>query len=165
MKETPFGQLPILFIDDFEMAQTHAIGRYLSKKFHLYGENDLDALRIDQVLEALNDMLQSTSDWLFFEQDEEKKIEKKEKYFKNLVNKLENLGRFLGDRKYFLGDNLSYADIAFFAGFEFIELIGKGNPEVVETMEKVPNLMNLYNCIANEPRITIWRKERPQTCY
>lgn len=164
-KETPFSQLPVLFIDDLQLAQTHAIGRYLSKKFNLFGEDDLDALRIDQVLEALNDMLQSTSDWLFFEEDEKKKIEKKEKYFRNLIEKLKNLEKFLGHANYFLGSKISYADVAFFAGFEFIELIENGNPEVVVTMENTPKLKDLYYRVANEPAIAAWRNERPKTCF
>ncbi|CAJ0952403.1 unnamed protein product, partial [Mesorhabditis belari] len=52
---TPFGQVPILFVDGKPLAQSRAIYRYLGKKFGYGGENDWDAAQIDALADQIED--------------------------------------------------------------------------------------------------------------
>lgn len=53
--ETPFGVLPLLEIDGKEWHQSLALSRYLGKKFGLGGNNDLEDLEIDAIVDSVND--------------------------------------------------------------------------------------------------------------
>uniref|UniRef100_A0A914EG76 GST N-terminal domain-containing protein n=1 Tax=Acrobeloides nanus TaxID=290746 RepID=A0A914EG76_9BILA len=46
----PFGSVPVLEIDGVMLPESHAIGRYLAKKFGLVGGDDLEAAQIDALL-------------------------------------------------------------------------------------------------------------------
>lgn len=52
----PMGQVPVLEIDGKKYHQSKAIGRYLSKKFNLYGKDDLEALEIDAAADCVDDL-------------------------------------------------------------------------------------------------------------
>lgn len=54
----PLEQLPILEIDGKVYNQSRAIGRYLAKKFNLYGSDDIEALEIDAAVDSLEDLRQ-----------------------------------------------------------------------------------------------------------
>lgn len=56
-----WGQLPILEIDGKRHAQSFAIGRYLAKKYNLMGDNEEEAFRVDEVVEAIRDYSMSNS--------------------------------------------------------------------------------------------------------
>lgn len=53
---TPFGQLPTLQDGDFTICQSHAIHRYIARKFGLYGETIQDAARIDEVYNTADEL-------------------------------------------------------------------------------------------------------------
>lgn len=53
---TPFGQMPILEIDEKSYSQTLPICHYLAKRMNLIGKTDLDALQIDGIANALHDL-------------------------------------------------------------------------------------------------------------
>lgn len=56
--EMPMGQVPVLEIDGKKYNQSRAIGRYLAKKFNLYGSNEIEALEIDAAIDSLEDIRQ-----------------------------------------------------------------------------------------------------------
>lgn len=51
----PFGQVPILEIDGKIFHQSLAICRYLAKTVGLAGENNLEELEINVVVDTIND--------------------------------------------------------------------------------------------------------------
>jgi glutathione S-transferase len=54
----PLGKVPVLEIGGKEMIpQSLAIGRFFAKKTKTYGSNDLEALRIDALMESAADVL------------------------------------------------------------------------------------------------------------
>jgi hypothetical protein len=52
---TPFGKTPVLEIDGKQTHQSHAICRYLGKKFGLNGSNDWEDLEIDMIVDTFTD--------------------------------------------------------------------------------------------------------------
>lgn len=57
----PFGQMPVLEIDDKKVVQSGAICRYLAKIVGLAGDNDLENLEIDSIVDCFNDI--RLSEW------------------------------------------------------------------------------------------------------
>ncbi|KAJ3304828.1 hypothetical protein HDU76_005108, partial [Blyttiomyces sp. JEL0837] len=60
--EMPFGQVPLLIekVDGkevFRLAQSHAIERYLARKFGLAGSNRHEEAYLDSIFESYNDIL------------------------------------------------------------------------------------------------------------
>ena len=53
--EMPMEQVPIVEIDGKVYHQTRAIGRYLAKKFNLYGADELEAIEIDATVDDIED--------------------------------------------------------------------------------------------------------------
>ncbi|CAE8628247.1 unnamed protein product [Polarella glacialis] len=60
-KGTPFGQLPILVVDGKQLSQTKAILRYIGKLsmhegHYLYPQDPLQAAKVDEVMDAFDDL-------------------------------------------------------------------------------------------------------------
>ena len=53
-KETPFHILPILEVDGQVIGQSNAIGRFLAKRFNLYGNDDIEQAKVDALIDYLD---------------------------------------------------------------------------------------------------------------
>ena len=54
---TPFQSLPVLEVDGKVIAQSNTINRYLGKLAGLYPKDDWNAARVDEVMDAVEDMI------------------------------------------------------------------------------------------------------------
>ncbi|GMR35798.1 hypothetical protein PMAYCL1PPCAC_05993, partial [Pristionchus mayeri] len=61
---TPFRQLPILDVDGILLGQTHAIIRFLARKFGYAGRSSLEEAVIDSLSERYSDFFDDISPWL-----------------------------------------------------------------------------------------------------
>ena len=109
----PFGSVPTLTIDGQVFPQSNAIARYIAREFNLYGQTNLDALRIDAVAEGLVDLVDKTVMKMFGASDEEKPA--------LIQSAQEDAGpRYLGGIEqlivgpFVVGDDISYADLYIF---------------------------------------------------
>lgn len=57
----PFGQVPVLEINDKKVHQSVAISRYLAKTLNLVGLNDMEDLEIDSMVDTIVDLRSSKS--------------------------------------------------------------------------------------------------------
>ena len=69
--DNPFGQLPVLMIDDKPLPQTFAIIRYLARELKLESENSILKANADMIVEALRSAFEKVP---LFEKDEKKKV-------------------------------------------------------------------------------------------
>lgn len=53
---TPWGKLPLLEVDGKTVTQHLAICRYLGKKAGLNGKDDWEALKIDEIVDIINEL-------------------------------------------------------------------------------------------------------------
>jgi len=159
----PFQQLPVLEVGNQKIAQSGAIERYVAKITHLYGANDLEAAQVDQVVEGLGDTLvkfRAANQ----EKDANVKKEKHEAYFKDEFPKwggyLEALLKANTDGKgYFVGNGVTYADIAFYVTFSNVL---EANPSA---LEHFPLLAALHKRVGARPNIKHWVDTRPKTPF
>ncbi|XP_040274165.1 hematopoietic prostaglandin D synthase-like [Bufo bufo] len=148
----PFGKLPVLEIDGTVYNQSHAIGRYLAKKAGLTGKTDLDDLRIDAILDNIDDFV-SLYPWGEDVQEMKKYIDKCAGPF------LSALEKTLGDNKWFVGDYVTWADFSWDIGSDIIEIDHPG------FCKDYPKLLSLKQKVKELPEIAAWIERRPQTTH
>ena len=56
-RQLPFGQLPLLQIDDLEIVQSQAAVRYLAKRGKLLGANAQEEVKCDMIAETVRDLI------------------------------------------------------------------------------------------------------------
>jgi len=113
-ESTGWGKVPILEIDGkIQITQSHAIAKYIARKYNLDGANDFESAKCDEYVGVAQDL---RNEWrrYYFEQNPTKKEEvKKEfveiiaaRYFKKYSKALEENGG-----KYLVGSGLTWADL------------------------------------------------------
>jgi prostaglandin-H2 D-isomerase / glutathione transferase len=57
----PLGQVPVLEYDGTEISQSLTIARFLAREFGLAGKTNLEQAQADMIIDAGNDLANSTS--------------------------------------------------------------------------------------------------------
>jgi glutathione S-transferase len=159
---TPFGQIPVLEVEGVKLCQSKAIARYLAGEFGFAGETALDRARVDMIVDCVEDVMKPALTF-FFEQDEIKKVELKDKFVKEtLPTNLQSFEKLLKENKggdsYFVGDKMTWADIS------FIDLCARmGSFQVEMPFGDFPKLKALRERVESTPKIAEWIKKRPVT--
>jgi len=160
---TPFGQLPVLEVDGVKLCQSNACARYLARKYNLAGKTDLEQAQVDMIADCYEDAVKPMTA-LFTEKDEGKQAEVKRKYAEEqLPGYLKLLENFLtanhGGDKFFVGDEVTWADLQFLSFTKWISHL----VAVQEPYEKFPKLAALQKRVESIPKIAEWIEKRPVT--
>jgi len=123
-----FNQLPVLYVNGEQYCQSHAILRYVGKLAGLYPEDPLSALKCDMIVDSTEDLTGKLAPSLH-EKDEEKKLQMRQAlcaeylpfWFQKLNSMLASVGATVENPKFFLGDQISIADLAVFRMTAWIE--------------------------------------------
>ncbi|CAH1400887.1 unnamed protein product [Nezara viridula] len=151
---TPFGKVPTLEFEGQVVAQSTAICRYLGRKAMLAGDDDLEALQIDMVVDVIHDIRQALSG-ARYETNEEVKVKKLEElnketlpfYFEKLDERVEKNNGYLANGK------LSWGDVF------FVALMGRIKEAVgYDLTEKHQNLKRLNDTVLSLPQIKKWNE-------
>lgn len=143
---TPFGQLPFVEIDGKAFAQTVAIANFFAREFNLYGKTNLDCLKIDQLVQLIEDFVQEVGK-CYREPDEAKKAELEKKIkeesapkYLGFIEKMleENKGQHLVGDDYTYGDLVIYDLVTGFLGTYTSAAVDK-YPLVKALAEKIGN--------------------------
>jgi len=156
---TPFGQLPVLEIDGFQLAQTKAIARYLGHEFKMAGRNNLESAKADMLVDGVEDVSTHIRP-VFREKDPEKKKELFEAVMKEHIEPfLKRYEHFLekSGTGYFVSDQITWADLFIFDRLQNFE---KRHPELLQHHAK---LRQFVDKIASNPKIKAWIEKRPET--
>ncbi|KAM8830351.1 glutathione S-transferase Mu 4-like [Synchiropus picturatus] len=101
-----FPNLPYLIDGDVKITQSNAIMRYVARKANLCGATEEEQTRVDvmenQAMDFRNGFVR-----VCYSQDCDKQ---KAGYLENLQGTLQRFSNFLGDRKWFAGDNITFVD-------------------------------------------------------
>ena len=155
----PFGQFPVLQVDDKSIAQTGAIARFCGKLGGLYPtENDFYAAKVDEVIDLATDITGKIRPSLI-EKDPEKRMEMRrelvETVLPNWLGFMETLLEKNGKKGYFVDDSLTVADLAAWRLCGWISGgIIDGIPETI--LDAFPLLNAHQNHISNLPKIAEW---------
>ena len=155
----PFGQFPVLQVDDKTIAQTGAIARFCGKLGGLYPtENDFYAAKVDEVIDLATDITGKIRPSLI-EKDPEKRMEMRrelvETVLPNWLGFMETLLEKNGKTGYFVDDSLTVADLAAWRLCGWISGgIIDGIPETI--LDAFPLLNAHQNHISNLPKVVEW---------
>ena len=158
-KIAPFKQLPVLEVDGKIFSQTGAIARYCGKLSGLYpANNDYEAALIDQVIEASQDI-----NFMYTLSNRDKDPEKKRlareilstkhlpKWFKYLENLIVSNNKSI----WFVGDNISIADLAVWRLIGWLTSgIIDGVPK--DIIEPYQNLKLMRKEVYKHPKVKEW---------
>ena len=157
--EVPFRQLPVLDIDGVIVAQTGAIARYCGKLGGLYPTNNpIQAAKIDQIIDFATDI-----NLLLGPSRTESDPNKREKLRKELAvdgfpkafNYLEKLLENNNFEKWFVGENISIADIAI---WRLMGWLTSGMIDHIPTdlLNSFPLLTKLCSDVNEHPKVNEW---------
>uniref|UniRef100_A0AAV1UFU6 Glutathione S-transferase n=1 Tax=Peronospora matthiolae TaxID=2874970 RepID=A0AAV1UFU6_9STRA len=134
----PLGQVPVLEVDGTTYSQSMAIARYAAKLSGLYPQDPIECLRVDMVSESLVDVKSLLSEIAYRTPDETLKAEKTKKLLEELVPKTLTLLEGFVQRPFFLGHEMTYADLQLF------DLVKNGLDKYPTfSLAKYPNLTTL----------------------
>nr|ABO26604.1 sigma class glutathione-s-transferase 3 [Haliotis discus discus] len=158
---TPLGQVPVLEIDGKPFSQSSAISRYLARTFGFYGNGDLEALAVDQVLGVVQDVNTFMRDY-HKEQDEAKKAEllkeAKDVKIPLYFGMFEKLLKKNGSTGLFVGKKISIADVSLF------DICDKTTDAMLK-IEDYPLVKKCCDNVAANPKIKAWVEKRPVTAF
>lgn len=158
----PFGMLPILEFDGNVLCQSKAIARYLAHKYKLAGKSDLDHARADMIVDCLDD---ATKPFFYpafvMNPDADAKAAIAKKYCdEQLPGFLADIEKMLTENKngdgFFVGDKLTWADLAF---VDFCGLIGVVGGDT--QLPSYPKLQAARDRFEKIPKVAEWLAKRP----
>ena len=156
-KKVPFHQLPVMEVDGEIIGQTGAIARYCGKISNLYSDDNINAAKIDQIIDAATDITNLVSPTIR-EKDEQKKIEDrlllKNKLLPRWFRYLENiLSESTSD--WFVENKMTIADIAMWRLLGWlISGIIDGIPTTI--VDSYPKLKNIHTNVHHHPKVQEW---------
>ncbi|XP_072853585.2 glutathione S-transferase Mu 1-like isoform X2 [Pogona vitticeps] len=101
-----FPNLPYLIDGERKITQSNAILRYLARKHKMCGETEEEMIRIDMLENQVMDFRMAFAKVCYSPDFEKLKPE----YLEELPGKLKLFSQFLGDRKWFAGNKVTYVD-------------------------------------------------------
>ncbi|KAL6736816.1 hypothetical protein Aduo_007123 [Ancylostoma duodenale] len=161
----PFGQLPVLYVDGKELAQSNAINRYLARKFGFAGKTPFEEAVVDSLADQYVDYSFEIKPYVytalgikkFGELETLKKdtlLPARDKFFGFITKFLKkNSSGFL------VGDSVTWVDLLI--AEHVSSMLSKvpdyleGFPEVKAHMEKVQSI----------PKVKKWIESRPKTDF
>ena len=156
-KKAPFHQLPVLEVDNKIIGQTGAIARYCGKISNLYSNDDINAAKIDQIIDSATDITNLVSPTIK-EKNEQKKIEDRKilvnkllpRWFRYLENLLSN-----EDSEWFVENKMTIADIAIWRLLGWLtSSIIDGIPTTI--VDDFPKLKNVHYNVHHHQKVKEW---------
>jgi len=157
-----YGAVPVLVVDGTtEIAQSNAILRYIGKRSDLYPKNDLEAAKVDELLDAVEDVAVLLTPSLR-EKDEAKKIEMRKalreetlpKWFGFIEKRIEKFGK----GHFAVGDHLTVADLKIAQLVEWVGVVGLDHiPK--EIVDSFPKIKAIHQTVGNNEKVKEWRSK------
>ena len=155
----PFRQIPVLEVDGQVIGQTAGIARFCGKLSGMYPKNDdMLASKIDQIIDAANDITNLVSLTMREKEPDKKKLARKKLSEESLPKWFGYLENILQENKYsewFAGNKMSVADLAIWRLLGWI-ISGKLDHIPTTILKLFPNLTKLYNSVDSHPKVREW---------
>ncbi|KAI6233738.1 hypothetical protein M3Y99_00889200 [Aphelenchoides fujianensis] len=157
-KEFPFGQLPVLELEDgVQIPQSYAIARYVGRKVGLAGANEVEAALVDAVADLYKDLIVEIAPYLHRRNDEQKDAlfaNQFEPAIKKFFPLFEKQLKASGSG-FFVKSGSSWADFFVAEGFQSLKNVEPGViakwPFALEFLERVHSLPALKEYVAGRP--------------
>tara|TARA_B100000686_G_C16709701_1_gene928376 strand:- start:211 stop:882 length:672 start_codon:yes stop_codon:yes gene_type:complete len=156
------NKVPFLTLEDSTIIpQSKTIERFLARRFHLMGEDDVQNSKIDSICECVRDFKEMYQKVRFLPESE-KEEGMKEWFTVTLVDKLKLLENLLGDDGYSVGGKLSLSDIVLFT---FITQFFDNHEASYNATLATPKLRSIVNRVGVDEAVVEWFEKRPKTDF
>ncbi|GBN57158.1 Glutathione S-transferase Mu 1 [Araneus ventricosus] len=135
-----FPNLPYYIEDDIKISQSTAILRYLARKYDLDGKDDRQKVLASMVEQQLVDLRFN----LFLLMQNGEIESEKAKFVENLPNHMKLWEKFLGNKKFLLGDNITYVD---FIAYETFDVYEKYHASVLENFPRLQDFQKRFESL------------------
>lgn len=109
-----FPNLPYYIDGDVKLTQSLVIMRYIARKYKLDAENESERLKTDIIEQQVSDFRSGFTRIAYSPEFEQLK----EDYLKNLPLQLKLFSEFLGERKWFAADRITYVDFMMYEALD-----------------------------------------------
>lgn len=154
------NKLPYLEINGDIICQSKAIERFISKKYGMMGDSDIEEAKIDSICETIRDF---KTDYQTVRKltGEEKEAGINKWFNETLPMKMEILDVLIGN-VYSVGNKISLADISIFS---FITQFFDNKELAFNSMKEAGNIRSVVENVNNHESISKWLNDRPQTLF
>uniref|UniRef100_A0A8C9KVD7 Glutathione S-transferase n=2 Tax=Passeriformes TaxID=9126 RepID=A0A8C9KVD7_SERCA len=135
-----FPNLPYFIDGPTKLTQSNAILRYIARKHNMCGETEEETLRVDMLENQIMDFRMSLV-MVCYNPDFEKL---KPGYLEQLPGKLKLFSNFLGDRKWFAGEKLTFVD---FLMFDVLDQNRIFEPKCLEPFKNLKDFMERFGAL------------------
>jgi len=155
----PFPNLPYYIHGDVKITGSVTIARYIANKHNLAGRTEEEQLQVDMLQQVAYDIMWSGIVKIF--QTDPSIMEEKKSEFINgpLKIHLDNFSKYLGNKKFFTGDNVTYVD------FYLYELLFKLSTFAEELFNKYPVFKTFLHSVETLPAIAKYMKSEKYVKY
>ncbi len=147
MKETlgfEFPNLPYLIDGDVKITESNAILRYIANQYgpkDFSGKNDADKAYVDMMFGVLSDIKSAATSHCYGSGDKNAVIE--------ISNRMGAVEKFLGEKKFIVGDYVTWVDFFIFEQIELFEYVSEG-----AFTKKYPGLAAYHQRIISLPKFS-----------
>ncbi|GMR36190.1 hypothetical protein PMAYCL1PPCAC_06385 [Pristionchus mayeri] len=168
-ESTPFGQMPVLYVDGEPLPQSFAIARYLAKQFGFAGQTPYDAAWVDALADQYKDYLSEMRPFLTvaygFVKGDKEKLQKEvaepaiKKFFAILEKHAWDAGLHGHFHGYFVGDSLTWVDLL------VADHIGILETFIPAAVADFPLVQEVRDKTISHPKLKAWLAKRPVTPF
>ncbi|XP_006785619.1 glutathione S-transferase Mu 3-like [Neolamprologus brichardi] len=134
-----FPNLPYLLDGDRKLTQSNAIMRYIARKHNMCGETEDEKVRVDIIENQSMDFRNGFVRLCYTNFDE-----MKPDYLKMLPNTLKQFSDFLGDRKWFAGDKITFVD---FIMYELLDQHRLFDSKCLDDCKNLTDFLNRFEAL------------------
>ncbi|KAF8372300.1 gst-9 [Pristionchus pacificus] len=162
---TPFGQLPVLYVDGKPLPQSFAIARYLAKEFGYAGKTAFEEAWADALADQFKDYLNEMKPFmmLVYGFGDGDKDQMKKDIALPAINKLftilEKAAKDNGSNGHFVGDSLTWVDLLISDHIGILEAI------VSNPIDSFPLVQEIRRKTSTHPKVKKWIDKRPATTF
>ncbi|XP_060913843.1 glutathione S-transferase Mu 4-like [Labrus mixtus] len=131
-----FPNLPYLLDGDRKIVQSNAIMRYIARKHDMCGKSEDEKIRVDIMENQSMDFRNGFVMMCYTDFDGKKKG-----YFEKLLDTLKQFSDFLGERKWFAGDSITFVD---FVMYELLDQHRMCFPSCLDKFNNLKGLMDRF---------------------
>uniref|UniRef100_A0A8C0H122 glutathione transferase n=1 Tax=Chelonoidis abingdonii TaxID=106734 RepID=A0A8C0H122_CHEAB len=134
------SQLPYLIDGQTKLTQSNAILRYIARKHKMAGESEEEIQRVDVLENQVMDFRLAFARMCYSPDFEKLKPE----YLEQLPGKLKLFSQFLGDRKWFAGEKLTYVD---FLMYDILDQTRLFAPKCLDQLKNLKDFLDRFEAL------------------
>ncbi|XP_076022604.1 glutathione S-transferase Mu 3-like [Genypterus blacodes] len=134
-----FPNLPYLVDGDKKIVQSNAIMRYIARKHKMCGETEEEQIRVDIMENQAMDFRNGFVMMCYTNLDA-----MKPGYVEKLAGTLKDFSEYLGDRKWFAGDKITFVD---FLMYELLDQHRMFEPKCLDEFKNLKDLLDRFEAL------------------